>query len=91
MEKSDYKKMNELVEGKQAETSVKPTTAGPAALGEDSKSNTPQDRQDGAVQANDEPPYRLPPDSAIAGVLIRDWAEGKIGFFDQKAPRRNNL
>ncbi|KAF8886027.1 NUDIX hydrolase domain-like protein [Infundibulicybe gibba] len=27
-----------------------------------------------------EPPFRVPPATAIAGVLIRDWAEGKIGF-----------
>ncbi|KAG6837815.1 hypothetical protein H0H93_016183 [Arthromyces matolae] len=27
-----------------------------------------------------EPPFRLPPATAIAGVLIRDWVEGKIGF-----------
>lgn len=26
------------------------------------------------------PPFRVPPTSAIAGVLIRDWAEGKLGF-----------
>jgi len=26
------------------------------------------------------PPFRLPPVTAIAGVLIKDWAEGKIGF-----------
>lgn len=29
---------------------------------------------------NDDPPFKLPPITAIAGVLIRDWAEGKIGF-----------
>jgi hypothetical protein len=27
-----------------------------------------------------EPAFRLPPVTAIAGVLIRDWAEGKIRF-----------
>jgi hypothetical protein len=26
------------------------------------------------------PPFKLPPVTAIAGVLIRDWAEGNIGF-----------
>lgn len=29
---------------------------------------------------NDDPRFKLPPITAIAGVLIRDWAEGKIGF-----------
>lgn len=28
----------------------------------------------------DEPPFRLPPVTAIAGVLIRDWVDGAIGF-----------
>ena len=33
------------------------------------------------VQAKqDAPPFRVPPVTAIAGVLIRDWAEGRIGF-----------
>jgi len=27
-----------------------------------------------------EPPFRVPPATAIAGVLIRDWAEGKVKF-----------
>ena len=26
------------------------------------------------------PPFRVPPTTAIAGVLIRDWAEGKINI-----------
>lgn len=28
--------------------------------------------------ALDDPPFRLPPITAIAGVLIRDWVDGKI-------------
>ncbi|PBK82771.1 hypothetical protein ARMGADRAFT_1019389 [Armillaria gallica] len=32
----------------------------------------------------DAPPFRVPPTTAIAGVLIRDWAEGKIGFDNDK-------
>ncbi|KAG5731752.1 putative NADH pyrophosphatase [Termitomyces sp. T112] len=35
--------------------------------------------EDKATKDN-EPPFRLPPVTAIAGVLIRDWLEGKIGF-----------
>lgn len=31
----------------------------------------------------DEPPFRVPPTTAIAGVLIKDWAEGRIGFSPQ--------
>lgn len=28
----------------------------------------------------DELPFKLPPVTALAGVMIREWAEGKIGF-----------
>jgi NAD+ diphosphatase len=27
----------------------------------------------------DDPPFRVPPLTAVAGVLIKDWAEGRIG------------
>lgn len=39
------------------------------------------------------PPFRVPPPSAIAGVLIRDWADGKIGAGGWKGPKpqKNNL
>ena len=30
------------------------------------------------VNHDGEPPFRIPPLTAIAGVLIRHWAEGKI-------------
>lgn len=44
---------------------------------------------------NDDPPFRLPPVTAIAGVLIRDWVEGKIGFSTEDTSKqpalRNNL
>ncbi|KAL0579597.1 NADH pyrophosphatase, partial [Marasmius crinis-equi] len=42
------------------------------------------EKQPGADAAagvvSDEPAFRIPPATAIAGVLIRDWAEKKIGF-----------
>jgi NAD+ diphosphatase len=28
----------------------------------------------------DEAPFKMPPATAIAGVLIRDWAEGRVKF-----------
>lgn len=28
----------------------------------------------------DDLPFRLPPMTAIAGVLLRDWVDGKLGF-----------
>lgn len=32
--------------------------------------------------------FELPPKTAIAGVLIRDWAEGRIGFNETEQTRR---
>ncbi|KAG5341515.1 hypothetical protein C0989_009876 [Termitomyces sp. Mn162] len=52
--------------------------------------------EDKATKDN-EPPFRLPPVTAIAGVLIRDWLEGKIGFTPTSKPtsqllsQKNNL
>ncbi|KAJ7496828.1 NUDIX hydrolase domain-like protein [Mycena latifolia] len=39
----------------------------------------------------DEPPFRVPPTSAIAGVLIREWAYGKIQFPLAGAVHKGNL
>lgn len=41
----------------------------------------------------EEPPFRLPPTTAIAGVLIRDWVDGKIGFpkESETVAQRGNL
>lgn len=30
--------------------------------------------------SGNEPPFKMPPETAIAGVLIRDWAFGKVSF-----------
>jgi NAD+ diphosphatase len=37
----------------------------------------------------DEPPFKMPPATAIAGVLIRDWAEGRVKF--DRIPSSANL
>ncbi|THH29272.1 hypothetical protein EUX98_g4926 [Antrodiella citrinella] len=37
----------------------------------------PQDSPKAGAEALAEPPFRLPPTTAIAGVLISDWARGK--------------
>lgn len=39
----------------------------------------------------DEPPFRIPPTTAIAGMLIRDWAERKIGFPPIEKGNSSNL
>lgn len=51
-----------------------PSIKAKEALDEKINSSAPQ------VQISDEeePPFRIPPMTAIAGVLIQHWAEGKI-------------
>lgn len=81
-DKSDYKKMNEVTEGQSnLEQKVGVDSAMQALTPAESKS-TPQQ-----LSYDDEPPFRLPGVTAIAGVLIRDWVDGKIGF----PPNANNV
>ncbi|KAH7920621.1 hypothetical protein BV22DRAFT_1039621 [Leucogyrophana mollusca] len=58
----DYKQIAELQEG---------------ADSKDAASTRPQE-QIAAASKDDDPPFRMPPLTAIAGVLIQHWAEGKI-------------
>ncbi|KDR75619.1 hypothetical protein GALMADRAFT_248141 [Galerina marginata CBS 339.88] len=64
--RSDYKKMNEITEGRSNTAQTESSSTATESKNLDAPS--------------DEPPFRLPPISAIAGVLIRDWVEKKIGF-----------
>ncbi|KAF8509833.1 NUDIX hydrolase domain-like protein [Gautieria morchelliformis] len=41
--------------------------------------DNPSQKHAMAVAAQDPPPFRIPPQTAIAGVLISDWAAGKYG------------
>ncbi|KAJ3575274.1 hypothetical protein NP233_g1197 [Leucocoprinus birnbaumii] len=61
----DYKKIGDSLD-KKDDPNVK--ALAPGAKVEDTKPQA------------DDPPFKIPPITAIAGVLIRDWAEGKIGF-----------
>ncbi|KDQ28273.1 hypothetical protein PLEOSDRAFT_28295, partial [Pleurotus ostreatus PC15] len=36
--------------------------------------------------SGNEPPFKMPPETAIAGVLIRDWAFGKVSFDNIDIP-----
>ena len=48
--------------------------------------------KDAKAVALDKPPaFRVPPRTAIAGILIRDWADGKIGAGGWSALQRGNL
>jgi len=84
-DKSDYEKMNEMTEGRSnleqnadVDLAIQPT---------ESKTGPKQSGY------SDEPPFKLPNISAIAGVLIRDWVDGKIGFPQESAKswQRGNL
>ena len=45
-----------------------------------------------AARTEGDPPFRLPPTTAIAGVLIRDWADGKIGLYEpERREHKGNL
>ena len=51
----------------------------PAAQAREVENNIARGPLAPATSAHDQdPPFRLPPLTAIAGVLIRDWAEDKI-------------
>ncbi|KAL0072570.1 NADH pyrophosphatase [Marasmius tenuissimus] len=67
--KLDAKTFSEKMEEEEQERILKEQREGKAA------SATPQ-----TILKDGEPTITIPPDSAMAGVLIRDWAEGRITF-----------
>ena len=90
-DKSDYKKMNEMTEGlsnleQNAKLEVDPAIQ---VLTPSESKSTPK-----LPSYGDKPPFKVPSVSAIAGVLIRDWVDGKIGFPQESAKvvmQRGNL
>ncbi|GLB37353.1 putative NADH pyrophosphatase-like rudimentary NUDIX domain containing protein [Lyophyllum shimeji] len=68
---AEYQKMAESTEGRNTQQGVTPHL------------NPVYEDKRPADAKPDDPPFRLPPVTAIAGVLIRDWVEGKIGFSSQ--------
>ncbi|KAI5884869.1 uncharacterized protein SCHCODRAFT_02521520, partial [Schizophyllum commune H4-8] len=69
----DNRKLTELVEGQQPKSQTK--ASDPAQSG---ASDPPQ--SGASTETLEDPPFQVPPYTAIAGVLIRDWAEGKISY-----------
>ena len=59
------------------------STAGNLA-GDAPKNNSKTADNTAAAVVNDEPPFRLPPITAIAGVLIHDWAHYKVAIRGTK-------
>jgi NAD+ diphosphatase len=84
--KSDYKKMAEIVEGKPTEDKTNTEAAAQALT---PPTNIPPKPVGEQTTSSDDPPFRLPPVTAIAGALIRDWIDGKIGFFDEPLKKGN--
>lgn len=63
------------------------STAGALVGDAATKSNGVEDAE---VHA-EAPPFRLPPLSAIAGVLISDWANGKVVVGGVRTMKKGNL
>ena len=80
LSRKDYRRFDEE-ESKIASEKAGTSTSGQATTTPAAKEETKED---------DLPPFRVPPSSAIAGVLIRDWVEGKIGSGGWRG-RKNNL
>ncbi|EGO00387.1 hypothetical protein SERLA73DRAFT_180970 [Serpula lacrymans var. lacrymans S7.3] len=79
----DYKQIAEIQEGSNNSSD---TQQGAAALAHSDptikakeEASAMAKQQGVAVHKDEEPPFRMPPITAIAGVLIRHWAEGKAG------------
>ncbi|RXW24948.1 hypothetical protein EST38_g902 [Candolleomyces aberdarensis] len=85
--KSDYKKMAEIVEGKPVEDQTNTNAAAQALT--PPNSSAPRKAVVEPTSSPDDPPFRLPPVTAIAGMLIRDWIDGKVGFFDEPLKKGN--
>jgi len=72
--RADYKRLNEITEGRSNTEEKAPLALAPA------EGTAPQPQPSAPTSESDGPSFRLPPVTAIAGVLIRDWVEGKISF-----------
>jgi len=76
----DYKQMASIEERDNVKVSgsVGDPLGGDAAV-QDRDSRAPsRSTPDPVAHGNDEPAFRIPPRTAIAGVLISDWAFGKV-------------
>lgn len=88
---TDHKKMTEHLEGRPV-NATDSSNLGQAFSNDDK----PVQPKEAVVEEpkKDEPPFKVPPTTAIAGVLIRDWVEGRISFPPENPPipnRKGNL
>lgn len=91
--KADYKKMAEITDGLKDAEQKPILELGMQALApaDTTTTTTPQPKFAERRPSWDDLPFRLPPTSAIAGVLIRDWAEKKINVPFEDTIVRGNL
>ena len=72
------KQMSSIDERDNVKVTVGDPLGGDAAV-QDRDSQAPsRNASDPVAHGNDEPAFRIPPRTAIAGVLISDWAFGKV-------------
>jgi len=88
---ADYKKIAEITEGSSNAEKMPVLEPGTQTLTPADATTTPQPRFVERRPSLDDLPFRLPPTSAIAGVLIRDWAEKKISIPFEDTIVRGNL
>ncbi|KAI0368308.1 hypothetical protein BV20DRAFT_969354 [Pilatotrama ljubarskyi] len=67
-----------------------PNSSGANALAGDAVKEGEKADIDAAQEPVDTPPFKVPPLTAIAGVLINEWAHGRAGF-QPEVPKRGNL
>lgn len=87
----DYKKLSEIVDGPSTEQKPPASDSAAHALAPPDPRTVNEVSKPVGTVSQDEPPFRVPPTSAIAGVLIRDWAERKIGFPPEESVQKGNL
>jgi NAD+ diphosphatase len=94
----DYKNMAAIQDGPDVSADANKAQAGTAALAHSDPSikakeaaMTKPQEQSVLVDKDDEPPFRMPPSTAIAGVLIQHWAEGKTLGNANLLPTKGNL
>jgi len=87
--KPDYKKLAENTEGRGSNTVKSTSDPTPQASTPTDAARTLQPILAERRPSWNELPFQLPPVISIAGVLIRDWAERKIGFPFEDTVRGN--
>ncbi|KAH7104376.1 NUDIX hydrolase domain-like protein [Auriculariales sp. MPI-PUGE-AT-0066] len=77
--KREYKKFSDHIEGRVDAKDGENVTVGHALAPESDAATNTQTKARRASSAQDDPPFRIPPLTAIAGVLISNWAKGIEG------------